>query len=294
MNETRRSSRGGFTLVELLMVILIISMLIALLLPAVNAARIRGLETSVLGQLTTMVTALDDFKSKYGSYPPDPNWSDPEVLTFLRRAWPRAQFDQNDVAVIKTMDEAEALVFWLGGIYDRDASKLAGFSTDPKNPLAGPNASSNPFGKPVYVTQRTATFQFDETRLFNGDQSSDPYPFFEYYPPNTRPQEAGPFVYFAARPDKTYFLPNTSTLPTYADPRLGVAQGIAVPYQLLSNNPNRKRFVKDDGFQIISAGIDNLYGTSLDRIYPEGLGYTFGDNDNLVSFAKGRLGEQTP
>ena len=44
--------------------------------------------------------------------------------------------------------------------------------------------------------------QFDETRMFDGNGNGFP----EYYPPNSRPQESGPFVYFAARPNKSYCL----------------------------------------------------------------------------------------
>ncbi len=281
MNQSRRAgTRQGFTLVELLMVILIISMLIALLLPAVNAARIRGIETSVLSQLTVLVQGLEDFKSKYGAYPPDPNWSDVEILTFLKRAWPRYAWDINvHVPQIKALDEAEILVFWLGGRWDSAQQKLTGFNADPR-----PIPPASPFSM---GGQRTQPFQFDETRIFDGD--SDGFP--EYYPPNSRPQDSGPFAYFAARPNKTYYLPPSGTsLPFYQDPR-GVAQGRAVPYSFQQNG----RFKNEDGFQIIAPGIDNHYGSGVaERIYPTGQGYTSGDVDNLTSFARGRLGEQTP
>jgi prepilin-type N-terminal cleavage/methylation domain-containing protein len=272
-DQSRGGFRGGFTLVELLMVILIISMLISLLLNAVNAARLRALEASTQSQIEQLVMGLEKFKTTYGSYPPDPNWSDAEIMTFLRRAWPKYNFTNADVTKIQTLDEAEILVFWLGGRFD--GVKMTGFNADPR---------ANPYS---VGSQRTEPLvQFDETRLLDGNGNGFP----EYYPPNSRPQEAGAFVYFAARPNKSYCLLNTNNLPEYTDPR-GVALGRAVPYQVPST-AGVKRFVKEDGFQIICPGIDvNYGGANPDRFFPAGQGYGPGDNDNLVSFAKGRLGD---
>ncbi len=67
-SPTRR--RTGFTMVELLVVILIIAILMALLLPAINAAVIAAKNAQVAAEENNLQTALADFKNKYGEYPP--------------------------------------------------------------------------------------------------------------------------------------------------------------------------------------------------------------------------------
>ena len=56
------------------------------------------------------------------------------------------------------------------------------------------------------------------------------------------------------------------------------------------------KFVNDDSFQIISAGIDNNYGApnGLWKHFPSGEGYTSGDNSNIASFGPGALEDQIP
>ena len=62
--------RAGFTLVELLVVILIIAILVALLVPAIAAAVRAANAARVSSEISNLQTALADFKSKYGEYPP--------------------------------------------------------------------------------------------------------------------------------------------------------------------------------------------------------------------------------
>ena len=69
----RGSARSAFTLVELLVVIVVIGLLISILVPAVNAIRLKARETTTQGTLGTLDTAIETFKADGrvgGGYPP--------------------------------------------------------------------------------------------------------------------------------------------------------------------------------------------------------------------------------
>src|SRR5262245_13410233 len=71
MGLSRRPQRSvsGFTLVELLVVIAIIGVLVALLLPAVQAAREAGRRAACQNQIKQLAIACHTYESAYKKFP---------------------------------------------------------------------------------------------------------------------------------------------------------------------------------------------------------------------------------
>ena len=68
MLNRKRRPVGGFSLIELLIVIAIILIILAMALPKLNKARMQAFETGAIKAITTIHTAQAQYYSQFGKY----------------------------------------------------------------------------------------------------------------------------------------------------------------------------------------------------------------------------------
>jgi prepilin-type N-terminal cleavage/methylation domain-containing protein len=171
--------RSGFTLVELLAVIMIIALLAGLLTPAVMRSLSSSRAAAVKAEIELLNTALMNYKNEYGTFPPsdmrglwDTTASPPQVnrnhpvYKHLKRCFPRlAEVEKNDFPNngnrspyywMAQMSPAQALVFWLQGFFENPLYPLTNGAELSNSVTRAGTASAN----------RTKLFDFDESRLY--------------------------------------------------------------------------------------------------------------------------------
>jgi general secretion pathway protein G len=225
-------------MLELLIVIVIISILMALIIPAVGSSIVRARNAEVLAEFTRLETAISSFKQDFGVEPwsfvvltEDPSataWTS-DSRTKLRRIWPQFTFsgtndfnadgDTDDVLLVSA---SEALVFFLGGVRTSDGT-LRGFSKNPINPfVVGGENRQGPY------------YEFDPRRLVDTDGDG----MIEYV--DTLPGQATPLLFVSGNNGQGYSKTDGS-LAFYL-------QGDA------------QTAWKKDSHQLISPGADGAYG----------------------------------
>ncbi len=289
-------SRPAFTLIEVLTVIAIIGILVGLLVPAINVARHTILQRAIALETQTLADAVEKYRQKYNDFPPD-GTSLQVVVAHLRKAFPQIAaseinllttdtFPGNSVPLVNqsigsptgVMDPAEAIVFFLGGFSSDPIYPLSGvggpfFITDTSGNQVTSSVPPNQRGSVQYNPDRneplfdfnqsqltlaitTTTVSDDETRYGLG-ANNDCIPVYR-----PRRREA-PFVYFDAR---TYSIPvGTSRFYNYYG-SANAPFGVVRPYRSDQKRTNTSdfermyRYMAEDSFQLISAGLDDLFG----------------------------------
>ena len=264
-------ARAGFTLVELLVVVLIIGILAAIAVPAVFRAIVSTQEATIKIEVDGLTQAVEAYRTKYGEYPPDgTNWNDfqrhlyvafpnilaTEVASFQRSSTNGVEFTINGA----DLEPAEALVLFLGGL-----------SENSQKPFSGPGGPFVDNGTEfVYNTNRlNPLFEFDNGRLTldkaspgdstdEGDitygSTADKIPVYLA----KHATQPSPFVYFCSRSYTT----STGADPTVAKYSLQGDRGLAVPYlsdEVNSATPTAILFANKTSFQIMCAGMDGRF-----------------------------------
>lgn len=288
------NARRGFSLIELMVVMVIIAILMALILPAISGARQRARIAQVSAEVTQLDNAIAKFKSVYNLEPPSSLYIPAAGGTWgaadrskVRSIWPQFNFATNGGlsiptrAAVKTGDihlsGAECLVFFLGGIENTqsDPPVVLGFSKDPQSPW-------NPAG----TNREGPFFEFDNSRFTDLDNDG----LLEFADP--LPDQQTPYMYLSSQ-GRNYKRTNAagSTLAEQDD------------YDVHGGNSNTKDLQavylktaapvqahRPDSYQIISPGPDATYG--LGGVYKDGSELTNArtvEADNITNFSGGQL-----
>lgn len=305
-NKTPHAPGSGFTLIELMIVLVIIGVLAALILPAVmrgtNTARI----FEVNNEQQKFKASITQFKTTFGVNPPSSvtiyesatAWgSAPRDRRIIKQIWQQFDFTldrdingDGDTTDTVALDGAECLVLFLGGMVDGTSGALRGFSKNPRNPFAIDNGSRDgPFFEFLGGFDVSGATPVPTGRIVDTDGDGAP----EYV--DNLGSQTKPYLYFSSYDGAGYRLDNTEdtnlngTLDAGEDKNSNgvLDHRIARPYY---KDAAFKVPYNADSFQLISPGQDFEYGDG-GHFDPDNPPISGGaDADNITNFHQGVLG----
>jgi prepilin-type N-terminal cleavage/methylation domain-containing protein len=301
-----RRSRFGFSLIELLAVIVVIAILIGLLIPAVQSVRQNAKKTEVRAEISSIEAALARFREEFNMDPPSSlviyeqasDWTANASLPAVRRsrAFIRQLFPNYNFAINRDInadgdqtDEfalvgAECLVFFLGGAPtwidvnsnglkdpDEEVVLISGFSKNPANPFAPLPASGE------RRNRLGPYFDFKQGRLLPSPTTGHNN-LHAYLDP--LPSQTSPYLYLSSYEGRGYQITDLGSGSLSDFYRQGEAATSP------AWNPT--------GVQIISPGMDKQYGTGGPWLEAKASTQLGGnrqvEEDNITNFHNTTLG----
>ncbi len=302
MNHNKRD-RSAFTLVELLVVITIIGMLAALISVAASMAMSAARRSAIKMEMTQLSVALENYKTKYGEYPPD-GTDTAAVIRHLRKAFPKMM----DQPKMDPTNKYVVLPFKCGRGEHADFDEVPVTPTTALVLFLGGNLAKNPLN-PL----STSGDRVDAFYEFKDDQLIEVADGPQYFPSSLERDAVAPFVYFKARltndggayyalDNKGKEIPLCWPMDLTATP----TAGFAVPYaDSTQSDPDPtalavSKWREPTKYQIVTAGLDGLFSdptlagsaVSIRGSKTSNFGWSEADYDNLTSFAEGTIGDE--
>ena len=294
MRRAEASRRGGFTLIEMLVVVGIIILLVGLLLPAVQKARDAANRARCKNEISGMTTGIENFKSTYdvkyiptffilsNNYNPQAGdnaatiWALNESREFYSKVWPKAFIPgapgmtplAQDVFRIQ-LDGNQLLVLLLGGVPPASnplpptglyppsfRGTRGGFVNSPTNPFGFSNGTEN--SPPQANMAKGPFFDFDLRRV------DDVYGHYHdiYWKSTNNPSDPtlnlSVYYYFSSKHGNDYdYWGNYA--PVFNPGSLPGGPTTVGGYGFMNPHVGLDgKFIETNGYQIVSAGKDQV------------------------------------
>ena len=250
----RHPRRGGFTLVEMLVVVGIVGLLAAIITPAVMQALSSSRNAAIKAEIDMLHTALMNYRNEYGSFPPcsvaSITGSD-AASKHLQRIFPRVSSGTTQLQCTQYLNTGASFPQSTGVTPETALVEwLYGYTNDPQSPVLSTTGAIT-LGGTVTVTGaiqlRKRMYDFDIARVTSAGLYNIPG------------KTNVPLVYI----DSSQYL-SSGTIPSFVLTG-GTYSALRVPTSAAGGFTNTSQpAFNPDTFQILCAGRDGVFGNDDD------------------------------